>query len=76
MLQYNSEAGTWTQIGRLQKGRYAHAIAEANLGAVGCSGNRNQENRSHKHHYHLGAFSGHINFKHPIGSPKGMTQNP
>ena len=28
VLEYNVEAATWTQIGKLEKGRYNHAIAE------------------------------------------------
>ena len=34
VLQYNVEAGTWTQIGTLQMRRAFHAIAEVDLGAV------------------------------------------
>jgi len=34
VLQYNVEAGRWTQIGTLQRRRFEHAITEANLGAV------------------------------------------
>ena len=48
VLQYNVEAGTWTQIGTLQSSRAHHALAEVNLGAVGCVGNLNpvkQENK-------------------------------
>ena len=28
VLQYNVEAGTWTEIGNLETGRYDHAIAD------------------------------------------------
>lgn len=41
VLQFNVEAGAWTKIGSLQKGRYSHAIAEVNLAALGCIGNLN-----------------------------------
>ena len=41
MLQFNVEAGAWTKIGSLQKGRHDHAIAEVNLAALGCVGNLN-----------------------------------
>jgi len=34
VLQYNVEAGTWTQIGTLHRSRSSHAIAEVNLDAV------------------------------------------
>ena len=34
VLQYNVEAGTWSEMGKLKRGRYAHAVVEANLGAV------------------------------------------
>ena len=34
VLQYNVEAGTWTQIGTLQSSRGFHALAEVNLDAV------------------------------------------
>ena len=47
VLQFNVEAGAWTKIGSLQKGRHDHAIAEVNLAALGCVGNFNpvkQEN--------------------------------
>ena len=42
VLQYNVEAGSWSQMGRLKRGRYAHAVVEANLAAVfAASGNLN-----------------------------------
>jgi hypothetical protein len=34
VLQYNVEAGRWTQIGKLKRRRVEHAVTEANLGAV------------------------------------------
>ena len=34
MLQFNVEAGTWTQIRSLEHGRARHAIAGANLDAL------------------------------------------
>ena len=39
VLEYNVEAETWTEIGNLEIGREFHAIAEVNLGDVGCVGN-------------------------------------
>ena len=48
VLQYNVEAGTWTQIGTLQSSRGFHALAEVNLGAVGCVGNLNPVNKENK----------------------------
>merc|ERR1719220_1069558 len=38
VLQYDVEAGKWTQINSLQKGRSSHGIAEVNLAALGCVG--------------------------------------
>ena len=34
MLQYDVEARTWKQIGKLEQGRAYYAIAEANLVAL------------------------------------------
>ena len=34
VLQYNGETGTWTTIGKLERGRAYHAVAAANLDAV------------------------------------------
>ena len=48
VLQYNVEAGTWTQIGKLQKNRGWPAITEVNLGAVGCVGNLNPVKKENK----------------------------
>ena len=48
MLQYNVEAGAWTQIGTLQKNRGFHAITEVNFGAVGCVGNINPVKKENK----------------------------
>ena len=34
LLQYNVAADTWSEVGRMEKERYYHAIAEVNLGAI------------------------------------------
>ena len=37
VLQFNPAEDEWTQIGKMERGRYDHAIVEANLRAV-CPG--------------------------------------
>ena len=54
MLQYNVDGtGTWTQMdGQMRESRRAHAVVEANLGAV-CLGIGNMSSYSHHcHHPH------------------------
>ena len=34
ILQFNPAENEWTQIGKMERGRYDHAIVEANLRAV------------------------------------------
>ena len=48
VLQFNVEAGTWTQIGKLQKSRSYHAITEVNLAAFVCVGNLNSVKQENK----------------------------
>ena len=60
-LQFNVEARTWTQIGKLQMRRVHHGLAHANLSALCRSvGNLNQ------YHYHKGANCPNL-FKSAIG---------
>ena len=78
VLRFNVEARTWTPIGKLQHGRYLHAIAEANLNAL-CPpvGNLNpsiKRKQTHQYHYHQGAMCPNL-FKSVIGNPKGKVQN-
>ena len=39
VLQYNPSTDVWSQIGKLERGRGFHGVAEVNLAAVGCVGN-------------------------------------
>ena len=48
VLQYNVEAGTWTQIGTLQKSRGFHAIPEINFAVVCPVGNLNPVKKENK----------------------------
>ena len=48
VLQFNVEARTWTEIGRLESGRNNHAIAEVNLRSIGCVGNLNPVKKEEK----------------------------
>ena len=48
MLQFDVEAGTWKQIGKLQETRSYLAIAEVNLAALGCVGNLNSVKKENK----------------------------
>ena len=34
VLQYDGTAGTWSEIGRMQKARYCHAVVEVDIGAL------------------------------------------
>ena len=70
VLQYNVEAGTWTQIGKLQKSRASHAITEVNLAAVCPVGNLNpvKKKQNHQYHYHQGTTCPNL-FKSAIGNP-------
>ena len=34
VLQYDGTAGTWSEIGRMQKARYYHAVVEVDIGAL------------------------------------------
>ena len=34
MLRYNAASDSWLEIGKMERGRASHAIAEVNLGAI------------------------------------------